>query len=271
MSSYVFTVTAGRTGTAWLSDLIRLNSSMVSVHEPLAIDDFGNQMPDIRTLRSFNERGMTPFVEAFWQRKFAGLQGLPGYAETNHTLAKCGLVEFLADRGSDDEIYLLCVRRDWDRLCLSYVNRGDFRNVTINWQWYLDHRYRQRIIDPAPIVGRHGYLGQIIWYIAEIEARQAYYATLYGDRFHFIECAMEAIVTPEGAGRLLRELGLPADTPRMPPRRNQNRVETNPEWLAHIRKTLAGIAIDPGEHARRYIEQGRRLAVAGGGPATGRG
>lgn len=261
MSRYVFTVTAGRTGTAWLSELIRLNSSMVSLHEPLAIDDFGNQMPDIRTLRCFNERGMTPFVEAFWQRKFSLLQGIPEYAESNHTLAKCGLIEFLADRETDDEVHLVSIRRAWDRLCLSYVNRGDFRNVTINWQWYLDHRYQRRIVDPAPIVGRHGYLGQIIWYIAEIEARQVYYSTLFGDRFHFIDCTLEEIVTPEGSSRLLDELGLHTDTPRLPPKRNQNRVETNPEWLAHIRKVLATIDIDPGARAIHYIEQGRRLAV----------
>ena len=59
----IFTITAGRTGTAWLTSFIRDNSSFLSVHEFVGIDDFGSRMPDIRTMRTFNDIGLTDHVK----------------------------------------------------------------------------------------------------------------------------------------------------------------------------------------------------------------
>ena len=89
-----FTITAGRTGYAWLTSFLTANLGIAAVHEPLGIDDFGIQMPDIRTMGSFNNFGNNDFVKAFWERKFSHLPDTT-YAETNHTLCKCGLVENL--------------------------------------------------------------------------------------------------------------------------------------------------------------------------------
>src|SRR5262249_53913555 len=148
MTEYIFTITAGRTGTAWLADLMRINLTIPSVHERTELDDFGVQMPDIKTMRMFYERGMNRFVERFLRRKFAEFAHYQRYAESNHALAKCGLVEFLAKNNCHDKIVLLLVRRNHIDQCLSYVTRGDFRNVTIYWQWYLDYRYKHKIVDP---------------------------------------------------------------------------------------------------------------------------
>ena len=52
-----FTITAGRTGTAWLRSFLSLNFNIEAIHEPLGIDDFGTQMPDIKTMRNFNNFG----------------------------------------------------------------------------------------------------------------------------------------------------------------------------------------------------------------------
>ena len=49
-----FTITAGRTGSAWLASFLSLNLQIEEVHEPLGINDFGEKMPDIRTMRNFN-------------------------------------------------------------------------------------------------------------------------------------------------------------------------------------------------------------------------
>tara|TARA_B100000767_G_C19405774_1_gene385877 strand:+ start:203 stop:481 length:279 start_codon:yes stop_codon:yes gene_type:complete len=59
----IFTITAGRTGTAWLTSFIKDNSSFLSIHEYVGIDDFGSRMPDIRTMRTFNEIGLTEHVK----------------------------------------------------------------------------------------------------------------------------------------------------------------------------------------------------------------
>lgn len=83
----VFHNNSGRTGSAWLTEFLSPNLAINAIHEPLGLDVFGVNMPDIWTMRSFND-----FVKAFWERKFASLPNTI-YAETNHTICKCGLVE----------------------------------------------------------------------------------------------------------------------------------------------------------------------------------
>ena len=91
-----FAITAGRTGTAWLADFLSLNIGIKCIHEPSGILDFGVNMPDIKTMRAFNEWGNCELVKDFWKRKIQNVMQSDEYAETNHTLAKCGLVENIA-------------------------------------------------------------------------------------------------------------------------------------------------------------------------------
>ena len=88
----IFTLSAGRTGTAWLSDFLAVNFKCDALHEPLGIEDFGNRMPDIKIMRSFNETGNNAIVKNFWKRKLSMLTSNM-HIETNHTLGKCGLIE----------------------------------------------------------------------------------------------------------------------------------------------------------------------------------
>ena len=53
MKNY-FTITAGRTGSAWLTSFLSANLDIKAVHEPLEINDFGVIMPDIKIMRNFN-------------------------------------------------------------------------------------------------------------------------------------------------------------------------------------------------------------------------
>ena len=62
-----FTITAGRTGSAWLASFLSANLKAHAI-EPLEIDDFGVKMPDIRTMRSFNNFGNNDFVRQFWKK-----------------------------------------------------------------------------------------------------------------------------------------------------------------------------------------------------------
>ena len=260
MGPLVFTVTAGRTGTAWLAELLRRNGLPDALHEPLGVDDFGVRMPEIRTMRLFNERGMVPDVAAFWERKLATLPAEGPYAETNHTLAKCGLVEALAARRPAAPVCLVCLRRDRARLAASLLRRGDFANLTLIWQWYLDPACRRRIVPPEPLLMAHGPLvGGILWYVLEMEARQAYYALLYGDRFRFLFCELEELATPEGARRLLQALGLPAGQPVLPPCTNATRPAGPEPWRERLQAVVAALEVDPAAEARRFVESGGRL------------
>jgi len=259
MARYIFTITTGRTGTAWLWKLIAENTDFISVHEPLGIDDFGTQMPDIRTMRTFNERGMTPYVDEFWRRKFDQLHQYPAYAEMNHTLAKCGLLEFLSTNELSDDVYILCLKRNWVDLCISFVNRFDFRHVTTYWQWYLDYRYARNIVNPAPFINTDGYIGQILWYIAEMEVRQEYYRQRYPDRFKFIDCSLEEIIQAEGAATLINNLDLGAESIKLPPRINEYPAPRNESLLSYVQNWVSSMAFDPKEIAERYIASGRSL------------
>jgi len=257
---FVFTMTAGRTGTAWLASFLQLNLRLPAIHEPLAIDDFGVQMPDIRVMRAFNNRGLDEVVQAFWARKFSTLSELDNYIETNHTLAKCGLIETLAELDLNRDISIFSIRRNWVNQCISYLVRADFRNITLAWQWYLNSSYQRKLLDPKPFFNMSERFGEIFWYIAEIEARQAYYKFLYGDRFNFIECELESIVTEDGAASILDRLGITDVPPQMPEKKNENQFTANDQLRQELECIVASIDFDAAQIANDYISSGRRLS-----------
>jgi len=257
MSNYYFTITAGRTGTAWLADFIKNNLQITSIHEQLGIDDFGVQMPDIKTMRMFNDRGLNDFVIEFWKRKFNQLEKFENYDESNHTLAKCGLLEFAANYQEHNKFTFFCLRRNHVKQCISYINRGDFQNITISWQWYLHYGYNRKIVDPAPLLKLSG-LGAIIWYIFEIEARQEYYKILYGDRFKFIDLTLERITQPDGAKLLLEAIGS-TNEPMLGKKRNQNVVQPNHDLERKVEDIFRAISFDPKQLASDFVSKGNRL------------
>src|SRR5271165_1188039 len=89
----IFTLTAGRTGTAYLAELLRTNVPQAETHhEILTYTSFGVDTPDISHFHAFNNYGNTPEVQAFWQHKFEKILGCGKscYAETSHMLMKAG-------------------------------------------------------------------------------------------------------------------------------------------------------------------------------------
>ncbi|MEY8802720.1 hypothetical protein AB9K35_20815 [Leisingera sp. XS_AS12] len=206
-------IPAGRTGTTWLVQFLGDNLNVASKHEPLGVLDFGSQMPEISHMRRFNTLGMDASMNTFWQNKLASLQA--PYAETNHTLGKCGLIEALAESDLADRSTLIILRRDLAKQCASYVSRNDFQNITVAWQWYLDISYPNIIVNPA-ILRPMGQIGWTLWYALEMEPRYAYYVLKFSDRINFVETRLEEATTPQGATRLLAALGHKAE-PTLPP------------------------------------------------------
>ena len=139
----IFTLSAGRTGTAWLSDFLAVNFNCDALHEPLGIEDFGNRMPDIKIMRSFNETGNNAIVKNFWKRKLSMLTSNM-HIETNHTLGKCGLIENISHTQLAEKSKIIILKRDIVRQCASYVMRHDFVHITTAWQWYLHPSYQKK-------------------------------------------------------------------------------------------------------------------------------
>lgn len=258
---FIFTITGGRTGTEWLARFLGASLGVDAIHELLGIDDFGTRMPDIRLMRIFNERGNTDAVRAFWAGKLAEIASLPCYVETNHTLAKCGLVENLAASPLAPEAMLIVLRRDLAAQCKSYLARGDFLNVTINWQWYLHATYPNAILNPQPFLPM-GQLGHALWYTYEMDLRQNWYLANYADTLRFVDVRLEDIVCEAGARRLLDDLGFADRAPVLPPASNVGARKLDPRAAAQVDEVMTRIDYDPAALLAAYARDGRTLALA---------
>ena len=260
-TDFIFTLTAGRTGSAWLAKLLGQNLEINAVHEPLGIDQFGVEMPDIRIMRSFNTFGLDRHVRDFWSRKLGRLTA--PYAETNHTLAKCGLIEAIAQSQLADRTTIIVLRRDLARQCASYITRGDFQNVTIDWQWYLSPNYPNVMVHPDEFL-KLGQVGRALWYSLEMETRQAYYLQKYQGVINFVEATLEEATTESGATHLLSELGFSGNAVTLPPKANASILsanQTNEDLIDQLRDLLARMEFDPKSIAASYINGQRSVSV----------
>ncbi|AUQ66671.1 hypothetical protein [Phaeobacter inhibens] len=256
---FIFTLSAGRTGTAWLARFLGENLNIPSVHEPLGLDAYGKEMPSIRHMRGYNSYGMDGPVCDFWEGKFAGLQA--PYAESNHTLGKCGLIEALVDNGLAPHTIVIILRRNLAKQIASYVLRNDFFNITIPWQWYLHPNYRNNILDSSQLTPM-GEIGVAIWYALEMEARYAYYKYLYGHQLRFVETTLEEANTADGAARLIHSLGHRGRA-LLPPKMNASNTtgSTTEALVDEIEVLLQRLSFDPDEVAKGFIQRGNRLDV----------
>jgi len=252
MSKY-FTITAGRTGSAWLTSFLSSNLNINAVHEPLGIDDFGVNMPDIRTMRSFNNYGNNDFVKEFWKRKFSNLPNAT-YAETNHTLCKCGLVENLLLNKLEGETILIVLKRNIVKQCVSYIVRHDFGNITLAWQWYLHPAYRKKIVNPEPFM-KLGGIGVSLWYCYEMLARQEYYVQKFSDKFSMHQVTLEELTSDSGAQDFHNLLGLHGKC-IVPSPKNENKAKPSEQLVQQVSDIVDKINVDMSELVEDTIKRG---------------
>ncbi|KUP92536.1 hypothetical protein [Tritonibacter horizontis] len=252
MSKIYFSLASGRSGSAWLAEFLSTNLGFDAVHEPLGIEDFGTRMPSIRLMRSFNSYGSNQEVRRFWQQKLDELPTDEPYAETNHTLGKCGLIEAIADHPRAPDTTVIVLRRSLSRQCASYINRHDFSNITTLWQWYLTPQYPSNIVNSAPFE-KMGQSGTALWYTLEMECRQTYYERLFGDRIRFVHAQLEEITRPQGAAAFLAELGHVA-APILPDKKNASQIATSQDLVAKIDHMIAQLGFDPDGIVDRYLD-----------------
>jgi len=251
--NFVFTMSAGRTGTAYLADLLRRNVEGAETHhEILGWDRFGVDTPDVSHMTLYNSAGNHPKVQAFWQDKLGRIAAGPAqvYVETSHLLMKAGLVENLAPLVAAGTVHLVALERDLYPTVISYRNRFDFLNKGMWWMWYLDPDYPRNILR-APKLLEAGLNGLCLWYIFEIQARSRFYAKVLAGqpRIRCHSVRLEEIAKADGAARLLSALDLPGTTPRvdLPPPKNEGkrRIDWGREEEDRIRALIRDCGVDP--------------------------
>lgn len=226
----VFTMTAGRTGTRFLAQLIGDNAPDAEVHhERIGFGDFGVHAPDVSLLHEFNCRGVTEPVRRFWHGKFASiLDGqAPVYVETSHVLMKAGLVEQVAALAPQHTVHLIILQRDPLDVLTSYHRRGDFGGAANTWLWYLDPAYGQNRMRFGVPEGIHPLIAKRHWYLLEIAVRAEIYAAELADRagIHVHRVQLEHLNEATAAADFLQRLGIEvsANTVRIGPAQNTSK------------------------------------------------
>jgi len=261
----IYTLSAGRTGTAFLAELFARNFQDAEVHhERLNYDAFGVDIPDLSHLSLFNSRGNIQKVQHFWKKKLARIleSNVHVYAETSHVLMKAGLVENAVRLCRGHELHFVRLRRAPVPTLLSYERRGDFLNKSSQWLWYLDDAYPRNFIKPEAF-RRFGIHGLRLWYLVEIEFRAAYYRERYQDAegVFFHEADIDQLNDSNQAAAILSALHgeHSPESVIVPPKINasQDSESPTPEQLRFLHKMVdATKNMEPWATAREYVSQG---------------
>jgi hypothetical protein len=261
---FVFTMTTGRSGTAYLTELLGANLPDAEAHhEFLGWRDFGLKTPDVSHMTLFNSEGNVEKVQTFWRHKLSII--LDGrsryYVETAHMLMKAGLIENIAPLTRAGRVHLIELERDPIATIRSLKGRYDFHNMGNQWLWYLDQNYPKNLTSWAKF-SNYGHSGLCLWYITEIRLRAAYYAKLVGQIPNIMvhRFRLEDITRPAGAAKLLAALGVKKALGeiRMPPPQNVGSPFTGwaPGEEEMLRKLVAAAKFDAEALAEAAIRQG---------------
>lgn len=261
MKKHIFTLSAGRTGTAFLADLLHANAPAAEVHhEILGFESFGRDTPDISHLHAYNCHGMNEHVRNFWHAKCARItaSSAPVYVETSHILMKAGLVEACAEGLlGDAEIHFVALSRGLLPQLISYHQRHDFVNVGNQWLWYLDPNYPRNLLSARAFEGM-GVFGVRLWYAYEILLRARFLAKKFAAspnlHFHFTE--LETIAKQDGAASLFNKLGFSnLEDIVLPAPANEGPKKPFPaEDKAALEKILAHFLINPAALVEQFYD-----------------
>lgn len=267
---FVFTVTTGRSGTVYLTELLKLNLRDTEVHhERTGFQSYGVETPDASHFMLFNSVGNVAQVRSFWAQKFDRIAAGPRrwYVETSHFLAKAGLLENVQMLSGKGRVHVILLRRDPGKIAWSFYNRHDFANLGFTWLFALDPRYPNRIVDSTEF-RKGGEMGCALWYVYEMQARAAYYRRLLAGRpgINVIDVTLDDIAGPQGAEMLLRRMGVVREPGEIRVPEPQNETKS---WVhgddekERLAKMIERIGIDVEKAGADFFRSGRRLANGG--------
>jgi hypothetical protein len=241
---FVFTITQGRTGTKSLAELFkRHDPSAHAVHEYLDASAHGTITPDVGHMRRFNTEGLTPEVAAFWTHKLATHRadavrlGKQRYVETAHMNAMCGLVEYVLAAQSahrEDRFRFIVLNRAPEKIARSLYERNDMRFIESRWLWYLDPKYPRKYVDATSYM-KQGYLGTLMWYVREVEARKAVYAEMLNGRYDLLTVDIDQ---PDWAQIVSRSYRFEIPDDGDAPHTNQNKPSSKRTALEQMLKEM---------------------------------
>jgi len=268
---FVFTITAGRTGTHSLTELLHLNLSNAKVyHEFINYDSWGLDSPDISHMTLFNSVGNVPKVQNFWRIKLQRIlrTKMPVYVETSHLLVKAGLVENLNLLPKDSKVTFICLSRDVVKTVLSYRRTHMFDNKILLWSQFLDPLYPRNILNSEQLL-KLGLDGICIWYIFEMMARKEYYKLLLKDMDHiqFIDVDIKDLDHPDRVSTLLSDLGVEKKTqdvlipsPLAVSTGDQTK-QIEAKHFEQLKKILENISYSPSDMAAEFLAKGWSLGA----------
>lgn len=262
---FLFTMTTGRSGTAYLADILRSNIvDSECHHEIFGWDKLGIDTPDVSHMAQFNMVGNVDHVKKFWRKKMTKIANCSKsfYCETSHLLIKSGLAENIDHLSTLGHVHLIDLRRDMFSAMISMLRRRDFVSNGNAIMWYLDTGYTKNILKLKPKLDAA--LGLVpAWYILEMRAR----AEFYRQKFLGSSCVsvhtfnLEDIVQRDGASKLLSILGYPKDPAQIdiPERSNINirQLDIPKNYIDNFTKLV--------EMSQQYdLKEISRVAVRGG-------
>lgn len=265
---FIFTITPGRTGTLYLTNLLGANLPDCQAHHELifGFDKFGVDTPEISHFHTFNSKGNTTKIQKFWKRKLTkiGKTKTRYYVETSHLLAKAGLVENLDYLKKYGKIHLIILKRDLLKIILSLHNRLDLINIGSAWMWFLDPAYPRKLVNPQNFADLGTYRTRF-WYLCEMFTRAEYYKQLLkaDKKILFHEYDIEQLNSKKQVRTLLVNLGFKKSEASIiiPPKANQYEFkrEMDNKTLNQLKQTIKNMDFDPVEIAQNMIKSGERI------------
>jgi hypothetical protein len=154
MKNLIFTITTGRSGTVYLTELLRRNLPNGEVHhERFGYQDFSVETPDASHFMLFNSAGNVKQVQDFWEQKLVrNVQtSADWYVEISHVLSKAGLLENLHHLAGH-AVHIVILTRNVEDVAWSFYNRFDFFNFGFTWLFSLDPRYPNKLVTSADLM-----------------------------------------------------------------------------------------------------------------------
>lgn len=195
----IFTVTTGRSGTGYLSEMLRFLPSVASYHEPEP--KFSHVM---RTVQSDRESAY-----AFWiERKLPWIANERGpiYIETSHLFCK-GFVEALLDLDMMPDLIVLS--RPWRQVAMSLYELNTIPGRTPDGLTFLLSPDDPSVLPLPGWEGLHDYQ-LCYWYCVEIARRMNRYKEFFlQNNARVVDTSTGEITTAEGMQNLIEGLDLP--------------------------------------------------------------
>ncbi len=264
---FVYSLTCGPLGAAYLSELLRSHWSGLKMR-PRRGKAWPEPQPGPGEMEIFNRSGNRRAVRRFWRQRFSADREHGGevFCDCSPALGQAGLVENLDLLPKGAAVDLIVLGSDRLSALLAELEdqpaavRGRSRRVTRS----LQPAWGNAIIPAAPYEDLGGW-GVALWRVDELMARQAYYGQWLDGRpgVSVRHTELKTIVTELGAWGFLRSLGLPAweESLKLPKWARQVLSGSEDDSLrAEAASLVQALPCDPPALGAAFFEQGHRLA-----------